>query len=326
MEFRTHFHIPASSSKITHKSSVFSIGSCFSTMLGEKLHERKFNVLNNPFGTIFNPISIFMLLSRALKGTRLDEDMAFEFQERFFHFSMHSSISAPQQQDLWAKIEAGLLQTRQFLTRSSHIFITFGTAHIYQLKRNGKFVANCHKQPQGLFNKRLLELDEIKASFKEFHTLLEKENPDAEIILTVSPVRHTKDGIPENQLSKSLLRVLCHQLDQLYPNVSYFPSYELMMDDLRDYRFYKEDMVHPTKQAEDYIWVLFKKSYMGKATQDTVRNIDGILNSLGHKPFNATGTAYRRFLQNLLQEMERMQEEFDFSKEISDVKQKLEPL
>src|SRR5690606_36071284 len=141
---------------------------------------------------------------------------------------------------------------------------------------------------------------------------------------SVSPVRHTKDGIPENQLSKSLLRVLCHRLDQRHPNVSYFPSYELMMDDLRDYRFYKEDMVHPTQQAENYIWEFFKKSYMGKATLDTVRNIDGILNSLGHKPFNATGTAYRRFLQNLLQEMERMQGEFDFSKEISDVKRKLE--
>ena len=302
------------------------MGSCFSTMLGDKLGERKFMVFNNPFGTIFNPISIFMLLSRSLQGNRLDEDMAFEFQERFFHYFLHSSISAPHPQDLWAKVEATLSATREFLSRASHIFITFGTAYIYQLKQNRKFVANCHKQPQALFDKRLLELEEMNTSFKTFYELLEKENPEAKIILTVSPVRHTKDGIPENQLSKSVLRVLCHQLAQLSPKVSYFPSYELMMDDLRDYRFYREDMVHPTPQAEDYIWEFFQKSYMDNATLHTARNIEKILNSLGHHPFHADGAAHKQFLQNLLREMERMQDEFDFSKEISEVKQKLEPL
>ena len=326
MEFRTDFHIPASPSKITHKSRVFSIGSCFSTLLGEKLQERKFMVLNNPFGILYNPVPIFLLLSTSLKEARLDEGMAFEFQERFFHYLLHSSISAPQKHDLWAKVEATLLRTQEFLTRTSHLFITFGTAYIYQLKQNGKPVANCHKQPQALFNKRLLELEEMKASFKEFYEVLEKKNPEAKIILTVSPVRHTKDGIPENQLSKSLLRVLCHQLAHLYPSVSYFPSYELMMDDLRDYRFYREDMVHPTTQAEDYIWEFFKKSYMDKTTLDAIRDIDAILNSLSHKPFNPTGSVYRLFLENLIQKMERMQDEFDFSKEISELKQKLEPL
>src|SRR5690606_41629554 len=125
-----------------------------------------------------------------------------------------------------------------------------------------KLEANCHKQPKALFDKRLLELEEMEASFENFHELMEKENPEVKVILTVSPVRHTKDGIPENQLSKSLLRVLCHRLDQRYPRVSYFPSYELMMDYLRDYRFYIEDMFHPTELAVDYFWEFFKKSYI----------------------------------------------------------------
>src|SRR5690554_1638822 len=189
MNFRTSFHVPAAASKITHKSRVFSIGSCFSTMLGEKLQERKFRVLNNPFRTIFNPISIFMLLSKALKEDHLEEDMVLEFQERFFHFSLHSSISAPQQEDLWTKIETSLSQTHQFLSGASHLFITFGTSYSYQLKHNGKLVANCHKQPKALFDKRLLELEEMEASFEDFHELLEKENPEVKVILTVSPVR-----------------------------------------------------------------------------------------------------------------------------------------
>jgi hypothetical protein len=246
-----------------------------------------------------------------------------EQQGRFFHYRVHSSISANKKIQLWDRIEASQSLTQKYLTQASHIFITFGTAHIYELKSGGKQVANCHKQPQSLFIKKLMSLDEMKAHFEKFHALQKEKNPEAEIILTVSPVRHSKDGIPENQVSKSLLRVLAHQLTEEYENVSYFPSYELMMDDLRDYRFYKEDMVHPTPQAENYIWDFFQECFFDKSTVGNVKIIEGIQNSLSHKPFLPGSTAHQQFLQKLLQQMERMTPDFDFSMEIKEVSGKI---
>lgn len=325
MLFRTEFPIQPFEPKINYKSKVFSIGSCFSTMIGEKLLQSKFSTLNNPFGTIYNPVSLFHLLEKALSKSALDPSLLLQFQQIYFHYSVHSSISAYHKQELFEKIEANLSLTEAFLTHASHLFITFGTAHIYELKASGKQVANCHKQPQSLFNKRLLKLVEMKSSFKEFYTLQKKINPEAQIILTVSPVRHIREGIPENQVSKSLLRVLSHQLSEEFEDVSYFPSYEYMMDDLRDYRFYKEDMVHPTTQAEDYIWGFFQECYFDKSTIERVKLIEGILNSLAHKPFHSESQSHQQFLQNLLQKMERMNQDFDFSKEIKEVKNKLEP-
>ncbi|MEX2595174.1 MAG: GSCFA domain-containing protein [Anditalea sp.] len=324
MQFRTTFNIRPFETKITHKSKLFSMGSCFSTMIGEKLLERKFNVLNNPFGTIFNPNSLFRLLQQALSKSKLDPHLLLEHQQRFYHYGIHSSISAKQEVQLWERIEASQTLAKEYLTHASHIFITFGTAHIYELKASGKQVTNCHKQPQSLFNKRLLGLEEMKGHFGNFFALQKNINPKAPIILTVSPVRHTKDGIPENQVSKSLLRVLAHQLEEEFEGVSYFPSYELMMDDLRDYRFYKGDMVHPTPQAEDYIWGFFKECYLDKSTVENVQIIEGIMNSLGHRPFHPESEVYQQFLQNLLQKMERMSPKFDFSKEVEEVKSKLE--
>src|SRR5690606_23461356 len=150
---------------------------------------------------------------------------------------------------------------------------------------------------------RLLDLDEMTGSFKSFYNTLSALNPTAEIIVTVSPVRHIKDGIPENQLSKSLLRILCHKMAEEWPQVSYFPSYELMMDDLRDYRYYKDDMIHPTAFAENYIWELFKTTYLSKEALEAVRKIDAILNDLQHKPFHPESASHQQFFQKLLHKM-----------------------
>jgi hypothetical protein len=222
-------------------------------MIGERFSQRKFNILDNPFGTVFNPVSLLDLLHQSLNGEQLDPSLLVQHHQRFYHYGVHSSLSATKEELLWEKIKEAQLLTLKFLSQSSHIFLTFGTAFIYELKSSGQSVCNCHKQPQSFFKKRLLAMDELMDHFQKFHTVYQKINPGGKIILTVSPVRHTKEGIPENQLSKSLLRVWIHHLQE-FKGVTYFPSYELMVDDLRDYRFYREDLVHPSKLAEDYIW------------------------------------------------------------------------
>ncbi len=183
MQFRTTYNIPPYEPKITYESSLFSMGSCFSTMIGEKLLQRKFEVLNNPFGTIFNPVSLFALLQQSLSKTNPEPSLLLEHHKRFYHYGVHSSISANQEEQLWAKIGTGQFLTREFLSRASHVFITFGTSYIYELKASGKSVANCHKQTQSLFNKRLLKLEEMRDQFKNFHSLLHKLNPKAQMVV-----------------------------------------------------------------------------------------------------------------------------------------------
>ena len=323
MHLRTTFKVPPFEPKISHQSKMLSIGSCFSTMIGKKLLDRKFEVLNNPFGTIYNPVSLFQLLQQSFLNNQPDSSLLLEYQQRYYHYGMHSSISANTEEELWADITKYQISTREFISKASHLFITFGTAFIYETKATGKPVANCHKQPQSIFNKRLLEVAEMMESFNNFNTVIQEVNPNARVIVTVSPVRHIKDGIPENQLSKSLLRIFSHQLQEDHREVSYFPSYELMMDDLRDYRFYKEDLIHPTPLAEDYIWEVFKDCYLDKPTTEILKTIEGILGSLQHKPFHPESEAHRQFLFKLLQKMERLGTEFDFSNEIKEVKSKL---
>lgn len=326
MQFRTSFDILPFRSTIAHNSRLFAMGSCFSEMIGEKLTERKFRVLRKPFGTIFNPHALFLLLETSLSETPLEEALIVEHQGRFYHYQAHSTISAPSKERLVELILHQQQAAKQELGEATHLFLTFGTAHVYELVASGQIVANCHKQPRKLFQKRLLQLHEMMHSFRDFYKLLQAINPSAEIIVTVSPVRHIKDGIPENQLSKSLLRILCHEMAQECPQVSYFPSYELMMDDLRDYRYYKDDMIHPTPFAENYIWEQFKKTYFDNEALNTIKKIDGVLNDLQHRPFHPESASHQQFLHKLLRKMEQMGPTFDFSKEISAVTHQLNPI
>lgn len=324
MDFRTTFPIPSFHRKINISDKLLSMGSCFSTMIGSKLLERKFKVLNNPFGTIFNPVSLFELLHRSLLLQPVEESLIVAHDQRYYHYNTHSDLSSSQKDRLLVKIQERQAACREFLTNASHIFLTLGTAYAYALISGGQIVANCHKQPKSLFSKRLLGLDEMTNSFRCFYNALKVINPSVEIIVTVSPVRHIKDGIPENQLSKSLLRVLTHEMSEMCSQVTYFPSYELMMDDLRDYRYYKDDMIHPTAFAENYIWGLFKNAYFDQETLAIIDTIDGILNDLRHRPFHPQGASHQRFLHKLLQKMERMGPAFDFSKEINAVQRSIE--
>ena len=201
--------------------------------------------------------------------------------------------------------------------------LTLGTAWIYEHETFGR-VANCHKQPQKLFEKKLTTLEEMEMGLWSVLDNFSRAFPNLKIILTLSPVRHIKDGVAENQLSKSLLRVLCANLERRMSSVSYFPAYEIIMDELRDYRFYKSDLIHPSEEAEEYIWQKWQQAIFPEATREKISEIQKVQLELAHRPFNPDTEAHRKFLQNLLTKLERLNNEFDFSEEISEVKSRIE--
>lgn len=320
-EFRTTFLIPEAKNKISLDSQLITLGSCFADVVGNQVKNNKLKIEVNPFGTLFNPLSIFKLLSSTYQEA--DERLFIENQEFWFHYDFHSSFSASSKEQLAQKINNQLSDFSAKLLTVNHLVITLGTAFAYRLLSTPSFVANCHKLPKKYFEKDLLSVKDICKSFAVLHTQLKVLNPELNIILTVSPVRHTKDGIPENQVSKAILRAACHYLCADYDNVEYFPAYELMMDDLRDYRFYKSDLIHPNEVAENYIFEKFIDTYFDEALKAFVREWQPIKRRLEHRPFNEKSTAHQKFLQILLIDLEKINLKADVSEEITSVRNRI---
>jgi hypothetical protein len=316
MDWNIKFEIPESFPKINHQSVLFSIGSCFSGVIGEKLSERKFKVLTNPFGTIFNPISLAHLLEDSLLEMPINKELITAQDGLYLHFGMHSDVVAYSIDSLEKLIQKKQNATKTQLENATHLLITFGSAWVYELKERQQLVANCHKQPSSIFEKRLLNTEELLKTYINFFNLIHEINPKLKVILTVSPVRHLKDGVSENQISKSILRVACHELCESFDFVNYFPSFEIMMDELRDYRFYKEDLIHPTAQAEDYIWGKFKMAWIDPSTYPLIQEVEQIKRDLTHRAFNPESPTHLKFLENLQKKLEKLSKSFDFSKEI----------
>lgn len=323
MQLRTTFDIAPSQNKITHQNKLLAVGSCFAAMIGKRLKERKYDISVNPFGTIFNPVSLFQLMEKAITGEAFNKEDIISHQDKYLHYQYHSDVCANSASELQSLIHEINDSTKQYLNDASHLFITLGTAFAYRHVGSSSLVANCHKQPSSLFNKDVLSLQEMESSFLKFYGELIRVNPKINIIITVSPVRHTKDGIPENQLSKSLLVVFANQLSEQLQNIRYFPSYELMMDDLRDYRFYKEDMIHPTEQAEKYIWDKFTACFIHAQDQELDAKISSILDSLSHKPFHPASEAHQAFLHKLVEQIKQMPDHLDFSGELKRIEKQL---
>lgn len=324
MEFRTNFSIQPQQHKVTYTQPVLTMGSCFSAMLGQRLANGKMKVLSNPFGVIFNPVSVCDLIVFSLRSIPLPVDGFLVTNGLHYHFWTHSSIYGGTREELAQTLRMIQGEVLNITMKASHMFITWGSSYIYERDPEGQLVANCHKLPGNLFRKRLLTLEEMKSAFDRCYTELIRLHPNIHVVLTVSPVRHTKDGIPQNQLSKSLLRILCHELSQDYAQVSYFPSYEWMIDDLRDYRFYKSDLIHPTDMAEEYIWQEFQKVYFDPNTQTAWRKINRIQSSLSHKPIHPESVNHQAFLRNLLHEMRELIPQVDFSSEMEEVTRQLQ--
>jgi len=323
MRWSIDFPIPASSFPISHSSKVLSLGSCFAQTIGSKMQAVKFAALINPFGTLFHPLNLADLLKQVLDQAAMNPDGVVEREGVFVHYAAHSDIKGRTCAELEENYTLQLIRLHHSLKEASHLVLTLGTAWIYQHKEFGR-VANCHKQAAALFEKKLSSLEEMATDLREVLEKMLQVNPNLKIILTLSPVRHTKEGISENQLSKSLLRVLCAQLEQQLEPVTYFPAYEILLDELRDYRFYKSDLVHPSEEAETYIWEKWQQFSFSTETQRKVVEIQKIQLELAHRSFNPDSEAHRKFLHNLIGKLERMQGEVDFSEEIQDVNSRLQ--
>ena len=325
--FRTELTIAPQERLLPRTARVLTVGSCFADSIGERLRLNKVNALVNPFGTVFQPLALAQLL-RAAAGEEQDwQQHVVEARGRWQSYDFHSTIGAESPVELLQAIQEKVRQVGEFIRTADTVVLTLGTAWAYRLRETGELVSNLHKLPAGLFEKELLTADEIVNGLAEVHALLRRVNPDIRIVLTVSPVRHIKDTLPLNAVSKSVLRVACHYLSELLPNVSYFPAYELLTDDLRDYRFYAADMLHPSEAAEDYIWERFARAYFDADFGRFRKEWAAVRQSLGHRPLHIGAPEHRTFLDQTRERLERMTSQgVDVRQELRDVQRQLAAL
>ncbi|RZK12053.1 MAG: GSCFA domain-containing protein [Flavobacterium sp.] len=310
MQFRTQIPISKSSIQIDYNSKIVSLGSCFAVNIGEKFEYFKFQNAINPFGIIFNPVSIEKIISRVVAKRFFTEKDIFFYNNRWHCFEVHSELTHPDKAIFLNALNELIESTNQKIIESTHVIITYGTSWIYREKELHNVVANCHKVAQKQFDKELLSVEIIQKAIQNTIGLIQKINPDCNFIFTVSPVRHIKDGFVENQISKAHLITALHSSTSHLPSSRYFPSYEIMMDELRDYRFYAEDMLHPSQTAIDYIWKLFVEAYVSTETFSTMNIIENIQRSLDHRPFDENGAEHQKFISNLQDKIKKVEAEF----------------
>ncbi|HAN00772.1 MAG TPA: GSCFA domain protein [Marinilabiliales bacterium] len=316
--FRTTFNIPKGSTAIDFSSKIMMLGSCFAENIGEKLIQNKFQTLVNPFGTLYNPESIAHSLEFLIKKKKFTESDLFEQQGVWNSFYHHSRFSDTDKERCLANINTQIEKGSQFLKKADFLIITLGTAWVYQLKKSGTIVTNCHKVPTKEFERFRISKCDMVEKLRSVIKKIKNQNLNLKIIFTVSPVRHLKDGAIENQLSKASLLLTVHELVAEFEKVSYFPSYEIMMDDLRDYRFYAGDMVHPSGQAIDYIWEKFKTSWIDPQQFTVMKEIEKINQALEHRPFQPESREYQHFIERQLAAIKHLESHYpgmDFSAE-----------
>lgn len=323
MQFRTEIENKTQSETIHISHSILTMGSCFSDVIGARLHDFKFKTHINPFGTTFNPISLHKLLHYALLN-ELPADHTYLTRELAeFNYDFHSSFTGSSQADVQKKIAEAIGFTHHTLKSCNWLVLTYGTSWVYTRNDSGEIVNNCHKIPGNQFSKELLSQKRILEDFATLHQQLKAFNPKASILLTVSPVRHTKDTLELNSVGKAILRLTCHTLVEQFSNVHYFPAFEIMNDDLRDYRFYKKDLIHPNEQAEDYIWEKFSERWFDAETKSFVKKWHTIQQALHHKPFNPGSEQHHNFLLQLKNTIEEVQTLVDVTKEIEQIEKQL---
>ncbi len=302
MKLQTKIPIASNQPAIDYDSKIVLLGSCFVENIGDKLSYAKFQTLQNPFGILFHPKAIENIIERALLDNSFTEEDVFFKNKRWYCFEMHSSINAIHKKDFLVLINKKLAELKVYLLNSTHIVLTYGSGWVYRFIKSQKLVANCFKIPQKEFKKELLNVSDINSSLSNVISLIKEINPKASIITTVSPIRHLKDGFVDNNLSKAHLITAIHQVlssESLLKTLFYFPSYEMMMDELRDYRFYEEDMIHPNNTAVNIIWEAFNKAWISSETVPLQKAILAIQSSLEHKPFNPNSEDHLLFIRNL---------------------------
>lgn len=311
-KFRTSFEIADFSPKINYNSTGIFIGSCFTENIGNYLKAHKFKVMVNPTGIIYNPVSVSNCINFILSGKQFEEkDLGFN-NDLWLSLQHHGSFSAPDKTKCLDNINKELRNASSFINNADFLFITFGTAYIYTHKEKNEVVANCHKFPGNMFLKTLLTPEIIVSNYKELLRQLRKINPGIKIIFTVSPVRHWKDGAMQNQISKSVLFVAINEIIKNADDCYYFPAYEIMMDDLRDYRFYAEDMIHPGVTAIEYIRDKFVRSFIDKDSCETMNEIGKLILAKNHRPFNTETASHKKFITKYFQRIQTLKKQFPF--------------
>lgn len=305
MDFRTIVVIPASDIRIEHATRIMLFGSCFSENIGNRLCQSKFCVDSNPFGILYNPFSISFAIRRLLSAMPFCEN-DLVFHNGLYHSMMHhGQFSAPDKDVCLRNIAQRFENAVVNIKQSDLLLITFGSAYIYRWKESGEVVGNCHKFPSRLFHRLRLTVEEIVIEWEKLIATLLDHRSGAKILFTISPVRHWKEGAHENQLSKSVLHLAIDQLQKLFPgNVRYFPAYEVMVDELRDYRFYDEDMMHPSAVAIDYIWQLFGNTFFSSDTKKINDEWEQIRKALDHHPLHPGTAAHDLFVKDTLQKLD----------------------
>jgi len=325
MKFFTHIDISKSFIDISYQDQILLFGSCFAESIGSCLNQNKFHVDINPFGVLYNPMSISKAILSLIQPIEKTKDDLFSHNGLFHSFTHHSSFSAITKEECLNKINSRIHISSGNLRKANQLFITFGSAHVYISKNNKEVVANCHKLPSGFFEYNRLSVADIFEEWNQLLFSLFRINDQLKVIFTVSPIRYWKDGAHENQLSKSTLLLAIEEIQKHYPaNTSYFPAYELLIDELRDYRFYAEDMCHPSQTSIQYIWDRFIETYLSKPTQQLLYEIKDILKLINHKPFNPQSETYKQFVTQTLLKIEQLIEKrpyLCFEKEIKKLKE-----
>ena len=311
MKFYTRIPLPKAPFTFSHTEQTILLGSCFAENIGKMLEENKFKTDLNPFGTLYNPSSIAEAIRMLLRPERFTGDDLFRHEGIYHSFSHHSRFSSPSETECLANINGRLFSSADTIRKARRMILTFGTAWVYKLKSSGKVVSNCHKLPEKMFDRQLLTVGEIVAEWKGLLLSLWEQNPELKILFTVSPIRHWKDGAHGNQLSKATLLLAIDALQKEFPeHTAYFPAYEIMMDELREYRFYADDMLHPSTTAIEYIWERFRATYFGKAAEQFLEDWRPIREALGHKPFHPESEEHQKFIARTEEKKRQFEEKY----------------
>lgn len=315
-DFRTIVKPLSCGGMINHHQSVMMMGSCFSDNIGVRLRQACFDVEINPFGTLYNPASIACGIDAIIKCRRYSIDDLFQVEgDKCWHsFSHHSSFSSVDRDSMLEKMNKKVVDAHEMMTRMSTLIITFGTAWVYESRDLGMVVSNCHKLPASRFNRRMMSIDEIVSSWRDVIVEIRSLNESVKVVFTVSPIRHLRDGAHENQLSKSTLLLAINQLERECDDVIYFPSYEIMNDDLRDYRFYASDMTHPSEVAVDYIYDIFSQSFFDEETKEIAKECERLSKRLSHRPMSDDVEAVARFNASTRELRTRLLQKYPFIK------------
>jgi hypothetical protein len=326
MKFRFEFDIPKLAHPIQHSHRLFLIGSCFTENIGAKLKKNKFSVLENPHGILFNPVSVSEAIIDYVEHKEFKETDIFNLNEGWHSWKHHSRLSGINSEQALGNINKSIGNASEFLKHADFIFITLGSAWVYTLTENapaaipGSVAANNHKAPADWFYRKLLSIEDILSTLDEMIHRLFLFNSSIQIIFTISPVRHLREGAIENNRSKAALIQAVHQLKDKFENIYYFPAYELVLDDLRDYRFYAEDLVHPNYFATQYVWEKLVEACMAADAKKLMEEIAAVNLAFNHKAFNPDSDQHKKFLSSFYNKTKVLQEQYpylDFSKEMN---------